>query len=147
MYNGAGGHAIGDVLIEIENLIGSDHNDILVGDIAGNILDGGKGDDTLTGGDGVDKFVLGGVEDGTDIVTDFTNFDRILVPIDTPLIEQPDNLNELLTSLGLTLEDGTDRTGNGAHDTAILQGDTVLMILENIDAVEIHQSYFEIEVV
>jgi Ca2+-binding RTX toxin-like protein len=41
-----------DTLVHIENLTGSDHNDILTGDAGDNVLIGGAGDDTLTGGDG-----------------------------------------------------------------------------------------------
>ena len=143
----AGGHAAGDILIGIENLIGSDHDDVLIGDAADNILIGGAGNDRLAGGSGIDKFVLGGIDDGTDIISDFSSFDRVLIQIETALAEQPADLADLLTALGLTLDGGTDRTGNGAFDTAIMQGDTELMILEGINAVEWHVSYFEVEVI
>jgi Ca2+-binding RTX toxin-like protein len=46
--------ASGDILVLIENLRGSDFNDVLVGDKNGNILEGGKGFDTLNGGLGTD---------------------------------------------------------------------------------------------
>ena len=49
-----GGHAEGDVLTEIENVIGSDHDDVLVGDEAVNRLEGGAGADQLDGGGGID---------------------------------------------------------------------------------------------
>nr|WP_321440394.1 M10 family metallopeptidase C-terminal domain-containing protein [uncultured Hyphomonas sp.] len=39
---------------EIEDAIGSSHDDHLIGNDLGNILIGGEGDDTLDGGDGVD---------------------------------------------------------------------------------------------
>ena len=44
----------GDVLIAIENVIGSDNDDKLTGDKNANILEGGKGADTLDGGVGLD---------------------------------------------------------------------------------------------
>ena len=38
-----------DILIGIDNLIGSSYNDVLTGDGWDNVLDGGAGDDVLTG--------------------------------------------------------------------------------------------------
>ena len=50
----SGGHAGGDTLRSIENVIGSAHGDALQGAAGANRLDGGGGDDTLEGGDGAD---------------------------------------------------------------------------------------------
>jgi Ca2+-binding RTX toxin-like protein len=44
----------GDVLVAIENVIGSDNSDKLTGDKNANVLEGGKGADTLEGGAGLD---------------------------------------------------------------------------------------------
>jgi Ca2+-binding RTX toxin-like protein len=52
--SGQGGDAQGDILVGIENLIGSDHADTLVGDAGGNVLRGEGGDDALWGNDGDD---------------------------------------------------------------------------------------------
>ena len=69
----SGGHAQGDTLINIENVTGSAHQDMLTGDALDNILKGGAGDDTLTGkagndilkgGDGIDT-LDGGAGDDT----------------------------------------------------------------------------------
>ena len=60
------GDAEGDTLIDIENLTGSAHNDILAGDAEDNTLKGGDGDDVLYGGpaDGKgDDRVFGGNHD------------------------------------------------------------------------------------
>ena len=64
---GTGGDAAGDILTSIENLIGSEHNDMLIGNIHDNIFIGLGGDDTFMGGGGrgSDTFVGG---DGMDTV-------------------------------------------------------------------------------
>ncbi|MCP3656660.1 MAG: hypothetical protein GY766_17475, partial [Herbaspirillum sp.] len=54
--------SVGDVLSNIENVIGSDHDDALTGGDAANILDGGAGDDVLEGGAG-DDVLIGGLGD------------------------------------------------------------------------------------
>ena len=46
------GEAAGDTFNSIEDLTGSEHNDILQGDTSNNMLKGGLGSDILTGGDG-----------------------------------------------------------------------------------------------
>lgn len=63
------GDASGDKLSGIENVFGSDFDDILTGDAKANWLDGGIGDDILKGGAGADM-LIGGV--GTDTVL-YTN--------------------------------------------------------------------------
>ena len=54
-----GGDATGDILISIENVIGSDGNDVLTGDAQANALTGTLGDDTLAGGIGADTLTGG----------------------------------------------------------------------------------------
>lgn len=54
-----GGHAQGDVLSNIHNLIGSGHNDTLTGNDGANRLNGGAGDDNLNGGIGNDTLIGG----------------------------------------------------------------------------------------
>jgi trimeric autotransporter adhesin len=55
----SGGHAAGDVLISIENLTGSQANDVLTGNAAANRLSGLNGVDELHGGAG-DDWISGG---------------------------------------------------------------------------------------
>ena len=72
---GINSNASGDILTGIENLIGSDHDDVLVGDLNNNELNGGIGDDTLIGGLGDDTLLGGAGADtlnggaGTDTLT------------------------------------------------------------------------------
>jgi len=63
--SGTAGDAEGDVLINVENIIGSDYDDSLSGNSLSNHLEGGNGNDTLIGGLGAD--ILDGGE-GTDSV-------------------------------------------------------------------------------
>jgi Ca2+-binding RTX toxin-like protein len=51
---GSGGDAQGDLISQVENIIGSNFNDTLVGSTAANALSGGAGNDTLAGGGGAD---------------------------------------------------------------------------------------------
>ena len=55
---GEGGDAEGDVIIDVERVIGSDHADVLIGDGNKNSLSGQGGDDVLRGSGG-DDFLLG----------------------------------------------------------------------------------------
>ena len=79
----SGGDAQGDVLIDIENVFGSVHNDRLQGDFGANLLSGGLGADTLIGGAGGDDirggngrdFVSGGA--GDDSVRGEGGHDRV----------------------------------------------------------------------
>jgi Ca2+-binding RTX toxin-like protein len=60
-FNGWGGDATGDVLVNIENLKGSAYNDTFVGN---------SGNNVFTGGDGNDNFVFKG-QIGHDTIKDF----------------------------------------------------------------------------
>ena len=83
---GTAGHSFGDTLINIENLFGSNFNDVFTGDSGANILNGWNGvdrltglggDDTLIGGAGNDRFIF---TDGwdNDTVTDFEDGSDLL---------------------------------------------------------------------
>jgi Ca2+-binding RTX toxin-like protein len=74
---GTGGDAEGDMLISVENVVGSAQDDTLVGDSASNTLVGGRGFDTLTGNGANDIFRWCATQDSSaeagmrDVVTDF----------------------------------------------------------------------------
>jgi Ca2+-binding RTX toxin-like protein len=74
----ASGTAAGDVLIGIENVMGTAFDDLLSGDGGANLLDGGAGNDTIAGGAGNDT-LLGG--DGSDTLQ-FTGTALTLVDAD-----------------------------------------------------------------
>ena len=136
----SGGHAQGDILISIENLIGSAYADILRGNNADNILTGGAGADTLTGGDGIDRFALKlDANAGTDTITDFSagEGDRLLV--DTA------NGNETsLAGLGITAQEN----GNDTANADLVYSNTVIATLNGVDYNDITDAnfgnYFEV---
>ena len=68
---GEGGHAEGDTYHNIESIIGSNHDDRLVGNAARNALTGGRGNDTLQGGGERDAFIFRS-GDGKDEIQDFS---------------------------------------------------------------------------
>jgi Ca2+-binding RTX toxin-like protein len=69
-----------DNLSSIENVVGSDQNDQIIGNAVANVLTGGLGLDSLSGGDGADKFRFVTMGEGNDSITDFaTSVDKIQV--------------------------------------------------------------------
>ena len=80
------GEASGDLLSNIENILGSDHADTLTGTSGGNFLLGGLGADILTGGAGADLFFFKDFAEGGDHLTDFeSGSDKIAVGFTTGL--------------------------------------------------------------
>jgi Ca2+-binding RTX toxin-like protein len=64
-------------LVSVENLVGSQFSDTLIGDVNANIIEGGKGNDVLVGGLGGDTFVynfdlVNYASMGADQINDFT---------------------------------------------------------------------------
>ena len=55
-----------DIIVDIENAVGSSHDDHLIGDSGVNVLIGGDGDDTLTGGRKTDRLDGGAGSDTAD---------------------------------------------------------------------------------
>ncbi|MBC6442774.1 MAG: hypothetical protein GDA53_06570 [Rhodobacteraceae bacterium] len=90
-----GGHAEGDVLRYIENLIGSGHNDYLAGNSGNNHINGLSGDDAMDGGAGADTLDAG---EGGDVLSGGTGADHFIVGAGT------DTINDFRAGEGDTLE-------------------------------------------
>ena len=97
---GTAGHSFGDTLVSIENLFGSNFNDVFVGDANDNVLNGWNGVDRLTGGEGNDTLIGGAGNDrfiftdnwGDDTITDFEDGGDLL---DFRTVTGVDALNDL----------------------------------------------------
>ncbi|MFZ4758794.1 MAG: beta strand repeat-containing protein, partial [Burkholderiaceae bacterium] len=74
------GDGLGDVLIDIENLLGSNQADTLRGDAAANLLTGGLGNDVLEGRAGADTLQGG---DGSDTASYSTSTAAVVVDLAT----------------------------------------------------------------
>jgi serralysin len=113
-----------DILINIENLIGSKSNDILIGNTGDNLLNGGAGIDTLTGGDGNDIYI---VDNSLDVVIEknsqLTQIDTVQSNVSFTLSDNVENLQLLdtkkvsINGTGNSLNNSL--TGNAASNTLI----------------------------
>ncbi|WP_395650167.1 beta strand repeat-containing protein [Brevundimonas sp.] len=97
---GSGGDATGDTFNAVENLAGSNFNDVLAGDAGANYLLGLVGDDTLDGGAG-DDLLEGGA--GTDTIRGGAGFDYVVY-------------SQAASGVTVSLEGGAF-TGDAAGDT------------------------------
>ena len=55
----------------LDDIIGSAFDDLIVGNNSSNYLQGGAGDDTLSGGNGADTFAYNSISEGIDLIQDF----------------------------------------------------------------------------
>ncbi len=129
---GSGGHAQGDIIAQIENVIGSAFNDTLQGSAAANRLEGGEGNDTLRGQGGADV-LIGGL--GTDTASYSTSASGVTVAISTTTTTvgsggdaQGDQLSGIENLTGsafadvLTGSDGDNRLDGGAGNDRLVGG-------------------------
>ena len=119
------GDANGDHFDNIENLLGSDHNDALYGNNKANIINGGAGndriggrggDDTYIGGTGNDTFVTTFSDGEVNIIEDFTQGED---KVELGTTSTATTLDALYTDLSITSTNDTDHTGNGQNDTVL----------------------------
>ena len=108
-----GGHAEGDSLVGVENVIGSGFNDSIAGDATANLLSGLAGDDTLLGREGNDT-LRGGA--GADLIDGGVGQD---------FADYRDSAGWV--NVDLNIQDGsTAQSGGGAGSHAL--GDTLVGI-------------------
>jgi Ca2+-binding RTX toxin-like protein len=109
---GSGGDAQGDLLMNIEKIVGSAYDDVLVGDDGHNFLEGGGGSDRLVGG-GDDDNLLG--DEGDDRLFGGSGDDFLFAGPGWDYLSGGDDNDRLWGS------DGTDELrGGDGHD--YLQG-------------------------
>ena len=124
--SGTAGHSFGDTITNVENLFGSQFNDVFTGDAGANELNGwggvdrlngGEGDDVLIGGAGNDRFIFSDNWDN-DTITDF---------------EDGGDLIDLRNITGVTGLGDLMIANNANGDAVITFGDDTIT-LEGIDA-------------
>jgi Ca2+-binding RTX toxin-like protein len=133
---GQGGHAQSDVLLEIEDLIGSAHNDRLIGSFEVNTLRGGQGNDVLVGLGGADR-LFG--DAGNDVADYALSTAGVTVNLRTGSGSGGDAEGDSLTSIesliGSTSNDVL--TGNaGANSLSGGLGNDTLMGAEGADIID-----------
>ncbi|MDN3524741.1 peroxidase family protein [Halomonas sabkhae] len=92
-----------DRLIDIENLVGSGHDDNLTGNDGNNVIDGGAGADMMDGGAGDDTFVI---------------------DADGDVVSGGDGIDTIRASIAINLHPGLDDQVIGGHtvENAVLLG-------------------------
>ena len=96
-----------DTLTSIENLTGSNFNDVLTGDANDNYLNGSRGNDTLNGGDGND--LLDGGNTGNDIMNGGNGIDTVTYA----QAAANANLGGVTVNLSVTAAQNTGNTSGG----------------------------------
>ena len=102
---GSGGDAQGDTLMNIEGVMGSAYNDVLVGDDGHNHLEGGGGNDTLIGGEG-DDTLLG--QEGNDTLKGGGGDDKLFAGPGDDYLDGGDGNDRLVGGEGTDILIGGD---------------------------------------
>jgi len=115
-----GGSAEGDSFESIENVLGSSHDDVIVGNEAANRLDGGKGDDILAGGAGGDQLIGG---QGTDTADYSESSESVRVNLAEGFAEGGDADGDVLSDIeNLTGSDQADTLVGDSGDNVLTGG-------------------------
>jgi Ca2+-binding RTX toxin-like protein len=93
-----------DSLFSIENVRGSDHDDVITGDSNDNIIYGSRGDDTIDGNGGNDKVDYSGLDAG------------VTVDLSTGLADKGANGDDALINISAVAGTSYDDTFSGAPD-------------------------------
>lgn len=123
MNTASGGHAEGDLILFVENIIGSEFDDLLIGDLSNNKITAGDGNDTLRGGGGEDDLTGGGGADslsggeGADFLKGLGGDDSLIGNQENDRVFGGDD-NDFLKGLG-----GADRLGGNTGADRIFGGD------------------------
>ncbi|MBV7257405.1 cadherin domain-containing protein [Pacificimonas sp. WHA3] len=127
---GSGGHAQGDTIVNVENIVGSaGYGDTLSGDANDNWLKGLAGDDTLDGRGG-DDVLYGG--DGNDVLTGGAGIDAIYGGDGDDALTGGDGNDQLYGDAGADTLDG----GDGDDTLAGGEGDDILTAGSGNDALQ-----------
>ena len=133
------GDARGDVYLNVQNLLGSDYNDLLIGDNNANALNGGKGDDTFVGGGGADSFnggdrswILDPSQDGTDLVDYSSSVSGLIVSLANPQ-------NNTGNAKGDTYRSIENLTGSNFNDS--LYGTNVANVISGLNGNDLIKGY------
>ena len=141
-----GGHAEGDEIKNFSNLIGSQHNDVLVGNWDDNIIGGRDGHDIiysyggvnfLSGGDGNDKLYGG---EGADTLYGGNGSDIFVLSYDYTedvVKDFEDGVDKIGLDDDITFESLSISNADGHTSIADKYDGTIYMVLENITASDI----------
>jgi len=137
---GFGGDAEGDIFINLEGVLGSEFDDVLIGNVSGDaILSGRAGNDILVGGNSDDLFAGG---TGSDVFVFRDNFgnDRI---IDFDASASGDQIDLSLLSAISDFQDLIDNHLEVDEDDVlhIVDGDNSIT-LDGVNILEIDESDF-----